>query len=107
MGRVDGNHMVQQFAAAAADPLLGDAVLPRTADRRPDGRHVHRANCAGHFGAILGIVVDKPNPNMRSSDSRMAIALLANLRSFTDFVVAGDLLLFAVKVGHLVLSSPT
>ena len=33
MGLVDGNHMIQQFAAAVADPPLGDAVLPRTADR--------------------------------------------------------------------------
>ena len=57
MRLVDGNHVVQQFASAAADPPLGDTVLARTAERRPDGRDVHRANCTGHFGAMLGIVV--------------------------------------------------
>ena len=57
MRLVDGKHVIQQFAAAAADPALGDTVLPRTADRGPHSRDVHRANCGGNFPAVLGIVV--------------------------------------------------
>ena len=57
MRLVDGKHVIQQFAAAAADPALGDAVLPRTADRGPHSRDVHRANYGGNFPAVLGVVV--------------------------------------------------
>ena len=27
---IDGNHMIEQFAATAADPALGNTILPRT-----------------------------------------------------------------------------
>ena len=57
MRLVDGKHVVQQFAAAAADPALGDPVLPRTADRGPHSRDIHRAHCGGNFPAVLGIVI--------------------------------------------------
>jgi hypothetical protein len=56
---VDGNHLIQQFAAAAADSALGHPILPRTTDGRPHGRDVHGANRVGHFAAIFGIVVQQ------------------------------------------------
>jgi hypothetical protein len=40
MRLVDGKHVIQQFAAAAGDPALGDAVL--TADRGPHSRDIYR-----------------------------------------------------------------
>lgn len=58
MRLVDGNHVVQQFATTVTDPTLGDPVLPRTADRRLHRLDVHRANRSGHFGTILGIMVE-------------------------------------------------
>jgi len=35
---VDGNHLIQQFEPAAADPALGHPILPRTTDGSPHGR---------------------------------------------------------------------
>src|SRR5208282_2439210 len=40
---VEGNDVVQQVAAAAFDPSLGDTVLPGTPERRPDTTDVHRS----------------------------------------------------------------
>lgn len=56
---VEGNHLIQQFATAAADPPLGNTILPRTTDGSPHGLDVHGANRVGHFDAILGIVVEE------------------------------------------------
>ena len=61
---VNGNHVVQQLAATASDPALGDTVLPRATNCRSDRVDVHRANGDGNFGATLGIVIndtDQPN----------------------------------------------
>jgi len=55
---VKGNHVIQQLAAAASDPALGDAVLPRAADHRSDSPDVHGANGGGNFVAVLGVVVE-------------------------------------------------
>ena len=54
---VDGNHLIQQFAPAAADPALGNPFLPRTTDGSPHGVDVHGANRVGYFAAIVGIMV--------------------------------------------------
>src|SRR2546427_6977934 len=52
-----GDHVIQQFAAAAADPALGDTVLPRTSNCRSYSPNAHRANRGGNFAAVLGIVI--------------------------------------------------
>src|SRR2546430_14093357 len=52
-----GDHVIQQFAAAAADPALGDTVLPRTSNCRSYSPNAHRANRGGNFPAVLGIVI--------------------------------------------------
>ena len=41
------------------DPALGHPILPRTTDGRPHGVDVHEANRAGHFAAILAIMVEQ------------------------------------------------
>ena len=56
---VEGNHLIVQFAPAAADPPLGNAILPKTTDDSPNGMDVHGANRIGHFAAILGVVVEE------------------------------------------------
>ena len=56
---VESNHLIQQFAPAAADPALGHPILPRTTDGSPHGADVHGANRVGHFAAILGIMVEE------------------------------------------------
>src|SRR5213594_3074089 len=58
MRLVESNDVVQQLAAAATNPALSGAILPRAADHRPNCRDVHRANGGGHFVTILGIVVE-------------------------------------------------
>jgi hypothetical protein len=57
MHLVDSNHMVQQFAAAASHPALGNTVLPRTTNGGPHSLDIHGANCRGNFGAVLGVVI--------------------------------------------------
>ena len=57
MRLVDGNHVIQELATAAADPALGHPVLPRTTNGRPNRLDVHGANRGGHFGAVLGVVI--------------------------------------------------
>ncbi len=65
MRLADGNHMIQQLAAAISHPALGYAILPRTADRGSDTRDVHRANSGGNLAAILGVVIEDEKPNVR------------------------------------------
>src|SRR4029077_17666282 len=59
MRLADGNHVIQQFATAAADPALGYTVLPRTTHCSPHRLDVHGANRDGHFGAVLGVVIQE------------------------------------------------
>jgi hypothetical protein len=47
MHLVDSNPMVQQFAAAASHPALGNTVLPRTTNGGPHSLDIHDANCGG------------------------------------------------------------
>ena len=59
MRLADGNHVIQQFATAAADPALGHTVLPRTTHCSPHSLDVHGANRDGHFSAVLGVVIQE------------------------------------------------
>jgi len=59
MRLADGNHVIQQCATAAADPALGYTVLPRTTHCSPRSLDVHGANRDGHFGAVLGVVIQE------------------------------------------------
>ena len=46
---IQRNHLVEQLAAAASQPALGYAILPRTLNRSLYSRDLHRANCCRGF----------------------------------------------------------
>jgi hypothetical protein len=47
---VEGNHVIQEIAAATPYPALGDTVLPRVTDRRSDGGESHGFYSALNLG---------------------------------------------------------
>jgi hypothetical protein len=65
MGLVDSNQMVQQLAAATADPTLGHAILPRTPYHCPHWSDAHGANRGGNFDAVLRIMIEEKEPDRR------------------------------------------
>src|ERR1035437_3123548 len=58
MALIQGDHVVEQVAAAASDPTLGDPILPGTLNRGTDRCHVQRAHRRWHFQAILRVMVE-------------------------------------------------
>ena len=58
MALIQGDHVVQQVAAAASDPTFGDAVLPGALNRGTDRCHLQLAHRRWHFQAVLRIVVE-------------------------------------------------
>src|ERR1700751_5245908 len=46
---IDNDDMVEQIVTAAADPALGDAVLPRTAEADPLGLDPKALHCVDDF----------------------------------------------------------
>src|SRR5664280_2681883 len=58
MALIQGDHVVEQVAAAASDPTLGDPILPGTSNRGTDRCHVQRAHRRWHFQAILRVMVE-------------------------------------------------
>ena len=57
MGFIQSDDMVEHIAAAASDPALGNAVLPRAVDRSLHGLHVHGSNGSGNLQPVLLVVV--------------------------------------------------
>jgi hypothetical protein len=55
---VEGNHVIQEIAAAAPYPALGDPVLPRATDRRSDGGESHGFYSALNLGAELRVMTE-------------------------------------------------
>src|ERR1017187_5360890 len=58
MSLIQGDYVVEQVAAAASDPTLGDPILPGTPNRGTDRCHVQRAHRRWHFQAILRVMVE-------------------------------------------------
>src|SRR5450759_1556417 len=58
MALIQGDHVVQQVAAAASDPTLGYPILPGTPNRGTDRCHLQRAGRLWHFQSVLRIVVE-------------------------------------------------
>src|SRR5258708_23331665 len=56
MSLVQGNDLVEQFASAASDPTLRDAVLPRALDGGLRARDLHGSNRSRDFQSILRVV---------------------------------------------------
>jgi len=57
MSLVQRNDLVEQFASAASDPTLRDAVLPRALDGGLHARDLHGSNRSRDFQSILRVVV--------------------------------------------------
>src|ERR1017187_10468353 len=58
MTLIQRDYVVEQVAAAASDPTLGDAILPGTPNRGTDRCHLQRAHRRWHFQAVLRVVVE-------------------------------------------------
>src|ERR1022692_3126134 len=58
MTLIQRDHVVEQVAAAASDPTLGDPILPGTPNRGTDRCHLQRADRRWHFQAVLRVVVE-------------------------------------------------
>src|SRR5664279_6168084 len=58
MALIQRDHVVEQVAAAASDPTLGDPILPGTPNRGTNRYHLQRADRRWHFQAVLRIVVE-------------------------------------------------
>ena len=57
MGFIQSDDMVEHIAAAASDPALGNAVLPRAVDRGLHAIHVHETNGRRNFQPVLLVVI--------------------------------------------------
>src|ERR1022692_1156744 len=58
MTLIQRDHVVEQVAAAASDPTLGDPILPGTPNRGTDRCHLQRAHRRWHFQAVLRVMVE-------------------------------------------------
>src|ERR1039458_1008964 len=58
MSLIQRDYVVEQVAAAASDPTLGDPILPGTPNRGTDRCHLQRAHLRWHFQAILRVMVE-------------------------------------------------
>jgi hypothetical protein len=59
---VQSDHVVEQLAAAAADPALRYSILPRTSNGGSHSCDLHRANGGLDFESVLRIVVEDEEP---------------------------------------------
>jgi hypothetical protein len=51
--------LIEDIAAAASGPALGDAVLPRSVDRALHARPVHGSNGSENFQPVLLVVIQE------------------------------------------------
>src|SRR5215469_3033382 len=54
---VESNHVVEQLAATAPHPTLGDAILPGTFERGPHGVNVHGSHGCPNLRPVFCIPV--------------------------------------------------
>jgi hypothetical protein len=57
MAFIHGNDLIEQVLAAAFDPSLRDAVLPRTLERGPDWIDLQGSNRRRNLDSILAVTV--------------------------------------------------
>ena len=62
---IDGDHVIQQFAAAAANPPLRDSILPGATDCCVHRPHLHGANSSGHLSTVFAVVIEEEKPGCR------------------------------------------
>jgi hypothetical protein len=58
VARVQWNHVIEQLAATASYPALGDTILPGTPNRGLRTDYFHRADCGRDVQPILGVMVE-------------------------------------------------
>jgi hypothetical protein len=58
VARVQWNHVIEQLAATASYPALGDTILPGTPNRGSRRGYFHRADCGRDIQPILGVMVE-------------------------------------------------
>src|ERR1035437_513906 len=58
MALIQRDRVVEQAAAPASDPTLGDTILPGTRNRGTGRCHLQRADRGWHFQSVLRIVVE-------------------------------------------------
>jgi hypothetical protein len=58
VARVPWNHVIEQLAATASYPALGDTILPGTPNRGSRTGYFHRADCGRDLQPILGAMVE-------------------------------------------------
>jgi hypothetical protein len=56
---VQSDDVVEHIAAAASDPALGNAVLPRAVDRGLHALHVHGSDGSRNFQPVLLVVINE------------------------------------------------
>jgi hypothetical protein len=59
MTLVQGNHVIEEFPAAASDPTFRDPVLPRGCNRGPHRCNFHCAQGGRHFESVLGVMIER------------------------------------------------
>ena len=55
---VQWDHVIEQLAATASYPALGDTILPGTPNRGSRAGYFHRVDCGRDFQPILGIMIE-------------------------------------------------
>ncbi len=76
------NNVVEEFAAATSNPLLGHAILPRTLSRCSDGCDVHRADRNRHLQSIFCVVVEDQELGCRGIGKGFTPALTFTVSCF-------------------------
>ena len=72
MPLIHNNHMVEQIAAAVADPALGNAVLPQTAEAGPLRLNTEALYCFDHFVIELRSAIKNQVTRCRVIRKRLA-----------------------------------
>src|ERR1700674_4685712 len=62
MGLFQSHPVIQQVPAAALDPTLCNAILPRTLEGSADTLDFHRPNRSRNFRPVLGIPIEDEKP---------------------------------------------
>src|SRR5664280_3120485 len=74
MALIQRDYVVEQVAAAASDPTLGDTILPGTLNRGTYRCHLQRADRGWHFQSVLRIVVEYEKSGRRMLCTRQQSA---------------------------------
>ena len=68
---IEGNDVIQQLAAAAANPALGDAVLPGASEGSLNRTDTQGANRDWDFPSVLGIAIEDQESRSRLKWKRL------------------------------------